>query len=79
MNQDMQAPDMQSPDTQRGRIAQRSTSSGGLVVREGEKAGTACRANAVLTDFVTRVGRGELKADPRHVIELGLNQSVCLP
>jgi 2-dehydropantoate 2-reductase len=46
----------------------------GLVVREGEKVGIACRANAVLTDLVTKVERGELKADPRHITELRLNQ-----
>ncbi len=45
----------------------------GLVVREGEKVGIACRANAVLTDLVTKVERGELKADPRHITELRLN------
>src|ERR1700757_4286661 len=45
----------------------------GLVVREGEKVGITCRANAVLTDLVTRVERGELKADPRHITELRLN------
>src|SRR6202044_2126487 len=45
----------------------------GLVVREGEKVGLPCRANAVLTDLVKRVERGELKADPRHIEELRLN------
>jgi 2-dehydropantoate 2-reductase len=45
----------------------------GLVVREGEKVGIACRANAVLTDLVTRVERHELKPDPRHITELRLN------
>src|SRR5206468_2583316 len=45
----------------------------GLVVREGEKLGLACGANAVLTDLVKRVERGELKADPRHITELRLN------
>jgi 2-dehydropantoate 2-reductase len=45
----------------------------GLVVREGEKVGLACRANAVLTDLVKRVERGELKPDPRHITELRLN------
>src|SRR5665213_306879 len=45
----------------------------GLIVREGEKIGIACRANAALTDIVTRVERGELKADPRHITELRLN------
>jgi 2-dehydropantoate 2-reductase len=45
----------------------------GLVVREGEKIGIACTANAALTDIVTRVERGELKPDPRHITELRLN------
>jgi 2-dehydropantoate 2-reductase len=45
----------------------------GLVVREGEKVGLPCRANAVLTDIVTRVERGELPPDPRHICELRLN------
>jgi 2-dehydropantoate 2-reductase len=45
----------------------------GLVVREGEKLGIACRANAALTDIVKRVERGELAADPRHITELRLN------
>ena len=45
----------------------------GLVVREGEKVALACRANAVLVDIVKRVEKGELKADPRHITELGLN------
>jgi 2-dehydropantoate 2-reductase len=45
----------------------------GLVVREGERLGMACRANALLTELVTRVERGELKADPKHILELKLN------
>jgi 2-dehydropantoate 2-reductase len=45
----------------------------GFVVREGEKAGLPCRANAVLTDLVKRVEKGELKTDPRHITELRLN------
>jgi 2-dehydropantoate 2-reductase len=45
----------------------------GLVVREGEKLGIACGANAALTDIVKRVERGELKADPRHITDLRLN------
>ena len=45
----------------------------GLVVREGEKLGLTCHANAVLTDLVKRVERGELKPDPRHISELRLN------
>src|ERR1700686_984986 len=45
----------------------------GLLVREGEKIGLQCRANAVLTDIVMRVEKGELKPDPRHITELRLN------
>jgi 2-dehydropantoate 2-reductase len=45
----------------------------GFVVREGEKVGQPCRANAVLTDIVKRVERGELKPDPCHITELRLN------
>jgi 2-dehydropantoate 2-reductase len=45
----------------------------GLIVREGEKVGVPCRANAVLTDLVKKVERGELKADPKHIAELRLN------
>ena len=45
----------------------------GFVVREGEKLGLACSANAVLTDLVKRVERGELKPDPRLITELRLN------
>ena len=45
----------------------------GLIVREGEKVGLSCRANAVLTDLVKRVEKGELKPDPRHITELRLN------
>ena len=45
----------------------------GLVVREGQKVGLPCRANAVLTDLVMRVERHELSPDPRHITELRLN------
>jgi 2-dehydropantoate 2-reductase len=45
----------------------------GYVVGQGEKVGLACRANAVLTDIVMRVERGELKPDPKHITELRLN------
>ncbi len=45
----------------------------GLVVREGEIVGLACRAIAELTDLVMRVEKGELKPDPRHITELRLN------
>jgi 2-dehydropantoate 2-reductase len=45
----------------------------GYVVREGEKAGLACPANAALTAIVKRVETGELKPDPRHIMELRIN------
>src|SRR5215475_10381642 len=45
----------------------------GLIVRVGEKVGLPCRANAVLTEVVKRVERGELQPDPRHITELRLN------
>ena len=45
----------------------------GFVAREGDKAGIACKANAVLTDIVQRVERMELAPDPRHITELRLN------
>ncbi len=45
----------------------------GFVVREGEKLGLSCAANAALTDIVTRVERGELAPDPKHITELRLN------
>jgi 2-dehydropantoate 2-reductase len=45
----------------------------GFVVREGEKVGLPCRANAMLTDIVTRVEKGELAPDSRHITELQLN------
>ena len=45
----------------------------GLVACEGERLGVPCPANAVLTDIVKRVERGELTPDPRHITELRLN------
>jgi 2-dehydropantoate 2-reductase len=45
----------------------------GFVVREGEKVGISAPTNAVLTDIVTRVERGELKPDPKHITDLRLN------
>ena len=47
----------------------------GLVVREGDKLGLSCPANAALTDIVKRVERGELQPDPRHITELRLNRA----
>jgi 2-dehydropantoate 2-reductase len=45
----------------------------GFVVEEGERLGLACRANALLTDLVIRVERGELRPDPAHITTLMLN------
>jgi 2-dehydropantoate 2-reductase len=45
----------------------------GLIVREGDKLGLPSRANAMLTDLVKRVEKGELKADPKNITELRLN------
>jgi 2-dehydropantoate 2-reductase len=45
----------------------------GFVVREGEKVGQTCPANAALTDIVKRVELGELAPDPRHITDIRLN------
>jgi 2-dehydropantoate 2-reductase len=45
----------------------------GFVVRKGEEVGIPAPANAALTDIVTRVERGELEPDPRHIVDLRLN------
>jgi 2-dehydropantoate 2-reductase len=45
----------------------------GFVVRKGEEVGIATPANRALTEIVKRVERGELKPDPRHILELRLN------
>jgi 2-dehydropantoate 2-reductase len=45
----------------------------GFVVRKGAEVGIAAPANAALTDIVTRVERGELEPDPRHIVDLRLN------
>src|SRR5262249_58912438 len=45
----------------------------GLIAREGERIGIPARANAVLTDIVKRVERGEVKADPSNITELRVN------
>jgi 2-dehydropantoate 2-reductase len=68
---DGQRPSM-GQDMQKGRRTEIEFLNG-LVVREGEKLGLPCRANAVLTDIVKRVERGELKPDPRHITELRMN------
>lgn len=45
----------------------------GFIVRKGEEIGLPTPANAALTDIVKRVERGELKPDPKHLIDLRLN------
>ena len=45
----------------------------GLIVRKGEEVGLATPANAALVDIVKRVEKGELKADPQHILDLRLN------
>jgi 2-dehydropantoate 2-reductase len=45
----------------------------GFVVRKGEEVGIPAPTNAVLTDIVKRVERGELKPDPKHITELRFN------
>jgi 2-dehydropantoate 2-reductase len=45
----------------------------GFVVRKAAEIGLSTPANAALTDIVTRVERGELAADRKHIIDLRLN------
>src|SRR6266850_2357432 len=45
----------------------------GFVVRKGGEVGIDAPTNAILTDIVTRVERGELKPDPKHITDLRLN------
>ena len=45
----------------------------GFVVDKAKEIGIATPANAVLTEIVMRVERGELQPDPRHIKELRLN------
>jgi 2-dehydropantoate 2-reductase len=45
----------------------------GFVVRKGEEVGIAAPTNKILTDIVTRVERGELQPDPKHIVDLRLN------
>ena len=45
----------------------------GYIVRKGGEIGLATPANAALTDIVKGVERGELQADPKHLIDLRLN------
>jgi 2-dehydropantoate 2-reductase len=45
----------------------------GFVVKKGEEVGIAAPTNAILTDIVKRVEKGELKPDPKHIVDLRLN------
>jgi 2-dehydropantoate 2-reductase len=45
----------------------------GFIVRKGDEIGLPTPANAALTDIVKRVEKGELQADPKHLIDLRLN------
>jgi len=45
----------------------------GLIVRKGDEIGLPTPANAALVDIVKRVEKGELKPDPKHLIDLRLN------
>jgi 2-dehydropantoate 2-reductase len=45
----------------------------GFIVRKGQEIGLATPANAALTDIVTRVEKGELQPDKKHIIDLRLN------
>ncbi|MGH7074944.1 MAG: ketopantoate reductase family protein [Stellaceae bacterium] len=68
---DAQRPSM-GQDMEKGRRTEIEFMNG-LVAREGERLGIACRANALLTDLVLRVERGELKPDPDHIRNMKLN------
>jgi 2-dehydropantoate 2-reductase len=45
----------------------------GMVAQKGEAIGIATPANKALTDIVTKVERGELTPDPKHIRDLRLN------
>src|SRR5262249_33755711 len=45
----------------------------GFVVQKGEEIGVPAPTNAILTDIVLRVEKGELKPDPKHITDLRLN------
>src|SRR3954449_4623877 len=45
----------------------------GFVARKGEEIGIPTPTNAILTDIVLRVEKGELKPDPRNITDLRLN------
>ena len=45
----------------------------GFVARKGEEIGIPTPTNAILTDVVLRVEKGELKPDPKNITDLRLN------
>ena len=45
----------------------------GFIVDKAKAVGIATPANAALTEIVKRVEKGDLPADPRHILELRLN------
>src|SRR5205085_9629541 len=45
----------------------------GFVAKKGEEIGIPTPTNAILTDIVLRVEKGELKPDPKHSTDLRLN------
>src|SRR5437899_2258375 len=45
----------------------------GFVARKGDEIGIETPTNKILTDIVSRVEKGELKPDPKHITELRLN------
>ncbi|HYJ43405.1 MAG TPA: ketopantoate reductase C-terminal domain-containing protein, partial [Xanthobacteraceae bacterium] len=45
----------------------------GFIVEKGREVGVPTPANAALTDIVTRVERGALQPDKRHILALRLN------
>ena len=45
----------------------------GFIVDKAKAIGIATPANAALTEIVKRVEKGEIPADPRHILELRLN------
>jgi 2-dehydropantoate 2-reductase len=45
----------------------------GFICGKAEGVGIATPANRALTEIVTRVERGEIPADPKHILELRLN------
>jgi 2-dehydropantoate 2-reductase len=45
----------------------------GFVCRKGDELGLPTPTNAILTDIVKRVEKGELQPDPKHITDLRLN------